>query len=280
MRLTSRLSPCRIALVAGLVVAAYAYQPSARADEPTEADRAAIEALGRQIVARLDTWEEYRNARDEAEFAAKRARSALGQAEKNRTVAEITVKEYQEGSYPQDRQTILGEIKIAESEFVRTEDRLAWSLKMLDKHLVQDSQALADRMSQQKAEIELSNANKKLELLEKFTRVKQTTELEANVKKCELAELRKREEQQAADKALVAADRALEIEKLIPSESLAIARLDEAIGLFDESKGEAAGTKLGEARTLWSEAQAARARARYEALKDRIRAEAKRSREK
>jgi HlyD family secretion protein len=126
------------------------------------------------------------------EITTRRAKADLDNAEKTRIVAEISVKEYLEGSFPQDQQTITGEIKLAQSELARAADRLDWSKKMLTMKYVSDSQVLADDMAKQKSDISLANARKKMEVLEQFTKVKQTTELEANVKKAESDELAKK----------------------------------------------------------------------------------------
>ena len=51
----------------------------------------------------------------------------LRERQKTLEVAEINVKEYIEGIYPQEMKTIQGEIKLAESELARAQDRLEWS---------------------------------------------------------------------------------------------------------------------------------------------------------
>ena len=126
------------------------------------------------------------------EITTKRAQADLDNAIKTRTVAEISVNEYLEGTYPQEQQTIKGEIKLAESELARATDRLDWSESMLKTQYVSASQVLADSMSKSKSEISLANANKKWYVLENFTKQKQITELKANVNKAESDELAKK----------------------------------------------------------------------------------------
>ena len=126
------------------------------------------------------------------EITTKRAQADLDNAIKTRTVAEISVNEYLEGTYPQEQQTIKGEIKLAESELARATDRLDWSQSMLKNQYVSASQVLADSMSKSKSEISLANANKKWYVLENFTKQKQITELRANVNKAESDELAKK----------------------------------------------------------------------------------------
>lgn len=90
-----------------------------------DVDRAAIEALAGEILARVDAADALRSRVAEAEIALKRARSAADTAAKAREIAEITVKEYLEGSAPLRRAEICGAIKLAESELERAKARLA-----------------------------------------------------------------------------------------------------------------------------------------------------------
>jgi HlyD family secretion protein len=61
------------------------------------------------------------------------ADAALRQAQLNFEVAEISVREYQEGLYRQNLQSMEGLIFLARSDLERAEDRLRWSEKMLEK---------------------------------------------------------------------------------------------------------------------------------------------------
>jgi hypothetical protein len=265
-----------ISVVASLMLAGpgLAARAAAIDDRPDDADRAAIVALGKEIGARLDASELARVARDQAEVAALRARADLDNAEKTRMVAEISVKEYLEGSYPQDVQTAVGEIKLAESDLLKAVDVLDFVEKMRDKNMLDGTKVLAARMSQQKCEIGLQNAKKKLEVLQTFTKIKQTTKLEANVKKCESNERWKGQARLVADNALAAAKRHLAVEGTTEGETRAIVALDEAITLFDEGKAGPARARLDAAKMLWREGQESRAKAQFTAVKDRVRAEA------
>ncbi|MDB5350058.1 MAG: macA 6 [Planctomycetota bacterium] len=144
-----------------------------------------------ELVCELDSATHRDNLVNQ-EITTKRAKADLENAEKTRVVAEIAVNEYLNGTFPQEKQTIQGEIKLAEAELARASDRLTWSMEMLRNKYVSESQVLADKMSRQKSEITLLNANTKAKVLEKYTKDKQTTELEANVKKAVSDELAKK----------------------------------------------------------------------------------------
>ena len=64
-------------------------------------------------------------------------------AKLTREVAEIAVVEYVEGIFKQDLATVEGEIKLAESDLSRSEDRLDWARRMYEKGYV----SLATRTS-------------------------------------------------------------------------------------------------------------------------------------
>ncbi len=126
------------------------------------------------------------------QITTQKAKADLENAQKTRQVAEISRDEYILGSYPQETQTIEGEIKLAESELERAADRLKWSEGMFKMDYVSESQVLADRMAKQKSDISLLNARKKMEVLKKYTMDKNVTELDANIKKALSDELAKK----------------------------------------------------------------------------------------
>lgn len=117
------------------------------------------------------------------EIATRRAKADYEQARKTFEVAEIAVKEYKFGTYEQEKQTIQGEQKLAESELQRARDRLKWSSAMLEKSYISNSQVIADQLAELKAEISKRQAETRMTVLNKYTKKKQETELEANVEK-------------------------------------------------------------------------------------------------
>lgn len=268
-------------VAAGVLVASFllftslSTKPAIAADEPNDADKATIESLGREILTRLDNADSLRAERTEAAARLQRARTAKNNAEKARIIAEIAVREYREGSYPEDAKTADGAIKLAEADLVRAKDRLEWSTKLLQQGKIQKNVNLADIMQLQKVEICLKNEKLKKEVLEKFTFNKQTKQLQAEIVKAETSEIAMKQDLASAMVALDKLDRKLADSSLIDAESQAIVRLADAIRLFDEDKSTEARTKLEEAKKLWTEAQSRRAMSRFEEMKSRIREAAK-----
>ena len=66
----------------------------------------------------------------------KSAEANYENAKLTREVAEIAVVEYEEGIFKQDLATVEGEIKLAESDLSRSEDRVDWARRMFVKGYV------------------------------------------------------------------------------------------------------------------------------------------------
>ncbi len=125
------------------------------------------------------------------EITTKQAFANLENAQKTLEVAQIAVNEYIDGTFPQERQQIESEIKLSMSELERATERLKWSEAMKEKNYVSDSSVISDKLSKQKSDISLANAQKKLHVLDNYTKLKQVTELQASVKKSESDKLAK-----------------------------------------------------------------------------------------
>src|SRR3954447_13910671 len=76
-------------------------------------------------------------------IATQGAEASYQNAKLTREVAEIAVTEYVEGIYKQDKATILGEIKLAESELTRASDRVDWATRMNKKGYVSEAQKVS-----------------------------------------------------------------------------------------------------------------------------------------
>jgi len=66
-------------------------------------------------------------------IATQGAEASFQNAKLTREVAEIAVKEYEEGIFLQDEATCKGEIKLAESDLARSSDRVDWATRMYEK---------------------------------------------------------------------------------------------------------------------------------------------------
>ena len=77
-------------------------------------------------------------------------------------MAEIAVKEYKEGIFLQDKATIQGEIKLAESDLTRAADRVDWATRMYEKGYVSKAQKVSEELNFQKAKFTLEQSQSKL----------------------------------------------------------------------------------------------------------------------
>ncbi len=113
-------------------------------------------------------------------------------AQLTREVAEIAVIEYVDGVYKQDHDTVEGEIKLAESDLSRAEDRLDWATRMCKKGYVSLASQNSEAFTLKKTQFALEQARGKKKVLEEYTKNKTIKELESEVKKANSDELAKK----------------------------------------------------------------------------------------
>ena len=100
--------------------------------------------------------------------------------------------EYEEGIFKQDLATVMGEIKLAESDVSRADDRVEWSQRMYKKGYVSLATRNSELLALQKARFALEQAQTKKKVLEDFTRGKTVKELKSEVEKARSDELAKK----------------------------------------------------------------------------------------
>ena len=112
--------------------------------------------------------------------------------------AKIALQEYELGTYLQERGTAESDQFVAQENLRRSEEYLRYSLRLAERGYVTDVQLEADRFAVEKARKELENASTKLDVLEKYTKIKNINRLTANVETAE-ARMRSRENSRALD---------------------------------------------------------------------------------
>jgi hypothetical protein len=110
-----------------------------------------------------------------------------------REIAEIAVREYTEGVYVQDRQTVQGEIQLAKSDLVRTEDRFDLMKRAFGQGEITLAQKVSEELAVQRARFTLEQAQSKLKVLEEYKKPKTLSELKARVAKARAEELSKQQ---------------------------------------------------------------------------------------
>jgi len=120
------------------------------------------------------------------------AKANYGNATLTREVAEIAVVEYVEGIFIQDQATAEGEIKLAESDLSRAEDRLDWARRMYEKGYVSLATKVSEELTLKKSRFALEQAQSKKKVLIDFTKGKTIKELKSEVEKARSDELAKK----------------------------------------------------------------------------------------
>jgi HlyD family secretion protein len=120
------------------------------------------------------------------------AKANFGNATLTREVAEIAVIEYEEGIFTQDLATVEGEIKLAESDLSRAEDRVEWAQRMFKKGYVSLAQKVSEELALKKAVFALEQAQSKKKVLVEYTKNKTIKELKSEVEKARSDELAKK----------------------------------------------------------------------------------------
>jgi HlyD family secretion protein len=144
-----------------------------------------------QIVCQLDSAS-LKDQLVNQKITTKSAEANHENAKLTREVAEIAVVEYEEGIYKQDLSTVDGEIKLAESDLSRSEDRLDWARRMYSKGYVSAATQTSEELTLKKARFALEQAQSKRKVLVDYTRGKTVKELKSEVEKARSDELAKK----------------------------------------------------------------------------------------
>jgi hypothetical protein len=170
-----------------------------RGKMPPEGARILLERRRAEVREREAAWaakrrEVEQHLADVLAHAREETRKAEAEFKKRRLereVAEIAVKEYEHGISVQERQTLEGEVKLAESEVVRREDQLESSKKGFEQGNLSKAQLVSDQLNFEKAKYMLEQARSNLKVLNDYTKPKRLYELKREVDKARAEEASK-----------------------------------------------------------------------------------------
>lgn len=108
------------------------------------------------------------------------AEAAVIEAQNLYETAVIAEREYLEGIFVQERQTIESEVFVAEENLSRAEEYVEYSKRLAAKGYVSELQLQADRFAVEKSKKELDAAKTKLTVLEDFTKEKTLKQLSSD----------------------------------------------------------------------------------------------------
>ncbi|MCR4413672.1 MAG: HlyD family efflux transporter periplasmic adaptor subunit [Thermoguttaceae bacterium] len=134
---------------------------------------------GQEIV-RLDS-SALENDRTKQQIVRSNSEAAAIQARSEYTTAEIAKKEYLEGKFRQEQETLESEVFIAEENYRRAEEILRFSEKLAAKGYLTPLQLEADKFSKEQYERARAAAQTKLRVLREYTLKKMELQLQADI---------------------------------------------------------------------------------------------------
>lgn len=132
-----------------------------------------------ELLAELDSAA-LRDRLVDQEIRAVKARADLSNASKTREVAEIVLREYQEGTYPREMDQFKGEVAVAESALKLADERLQVAQQETIPNPLRSKQSELDR---DRARMELQKAKRALDVLRDFTYPAALARLQADLEK-------------------------------------------------------------------------------------------------
>jgi hypothetical protein len=122
------------------------------------------------------------------QLVTRKAKAAMEIARLTRELAEIAVEEYEEVNYPRDLTSVDGEVKLAESDLKRFEDRLEWARRMHEKGYVSAAAKTSEEMSVTRGVSSLEQATSKRKILVDYTKNKMIKKLRSDVERARAEE--------------------------------------------------------------------------------------------
>jgi hypothetical protein len=171
-------------------------EPAPKGGQPVSKDRTTRSAqapqpkISKQVTGQ-PTLAEVRARLRAQRLATRKAKAFYEIAKLTRELAEIAVEEYEEATYPRDLATVEGEIKLAESDLIRSQDRLEWAKRMFEKKFISQATKASEELTFKKSQFALEQAQSKKKVLTQYSKGKTIKELRSAVEKARLDELDK-----------------------------------------------------------------------------------------
>lgn len=116
----------------------------------------------------------------------RQAESTLQNATKNYEVAQMTLNEYQVGTFPRTMSDYKSNLVLAETNLQQADEKFQWSRDMMLRNLLPETTNRADGNSKLNAEIRVSSARNQMRVLQTYTRQKQLISLQASIDKARI----------------------------------------------------------------------------------------------
>jgi hypothetical protein len=188
--------------IVGLTLLGIGVEQSARADDPPldpEVVKAQLKQR-RDYVQKLEEWvvaqrEEVQQQMTDVvvgqQANVERAKKEYEKAKEATALARYKVREYVQGIFLEKRATFVGQIQLAQSDLERAIDQKLKLEEQAKKVTVDPDKLIAADLTKQQAELDVEQARIQLEVLEKYTKEKETRARQAAVAGAEAFEAEK-----------------------------------------------------------------------------------------
>lgn len=126
-------------------------------------------------------------ARESLAVAKNQAESDISEAELNYQFAQEDVKQYVEGTHPQEVKEKESDITLAREELESAAEDLKWSERLYKEKYISQSELETDRLTHHRAQLDWELAVASLELLQEYTSKRSLAELESDVDQKKMA---------------------------------------------------------------------------------------------
>ena len=126
-------------------------------------------------------------AREDLAVTKNQAKSDVDSAQLTFEFAKQDLDKYLNGEYPNQLTQAEDQITLADEEYKRAQDTLTWSQRLYDENYLSKSELEADELAEKQKKLSLESARQDLELLKKYTYIREKTQLESDVEQAEMA---------------------------------------------------------------------------------------------
>jgi HlyD family secretion protein len=102
-------------------------------------------------------------------------------------LAKIDKEKYEKGDYRLAYEKAMADIDIAKEEMTRAQNKLQWTEKLAEKGYVTKTELIADQIAEHKAKVQAVQAEKGLEVLESYTKKKDSMKVSSDLEQAERA---------------------------------------------------------------------------------------------
>lgn len=153
-------------------------------------DSALLETLKQQKITLDQALAARVKAETDYEIGKSQNESDIKTAEVNIELAELDLKKFIEGEFPQSLKDVVGRISMAESDLEMQRDRTSWMDRMVKKGYQTSSQAQAEHSKLDSTELALKKVQEELRVLQNYTKLRTETDLRSKLAEAKRALVR------------------------------------------------------------------------------------------